>query len=146
MTTYVVTGASSGLGKCIKEQLLKRNFVKIYSLYFDIAYKFDGTEYPPYDRSKFSDIRKNVSSNFSHYGLYKTILDISDVGNLNDMAIGDAIDDIADIITELLEVKWRLENNSLEDGLWYFELTFKHHIQQHIINLLNFMNQKNSSS
>jgi hypothetical protein len=33
--------------------------------------------------------------------------------------------------------------NSLADGLWYFELSFYSHTQQHILDLLNYMKQKN---
>ena len=126
-----------------KEKLLERNLVKIYDLYFDIKYIFDETDFPDFDKSQLPDIRQNVSSNFKDYGFYKTILDINDIGNLTDNAIGDAIDDLSDIIIDLLEIKWRIENNSLADGLWFFELTFYSHTQQHILDLLNFMKQKN---
>ncbi len=126
-----------------KEKLLERNLVKIYDLYFDIKYKFDETDFPDFDKSQLPDIRQNVSSNFKDYGFYKTILDINDIYNLTDNAIGDAIDDLSDIIIDLLEIKWRIENNSLADGLWFFELIFNSHTQQHILDLLNFMKQKN---
>lgn len=126
-----------------KEKLLERNLVKIYNLYFDIEYKFDETDFPDFDKSQFPDIRKNIESNFQDYGYYKTILDINDIDNLKDNAIGDAIDDLSDIVADLIEIKWRMENNSLADGLWFFELTFHSHTQQHILDLLNYMKQKN---
>ena len=126
-----------------KEKLLEQNLVKIYKLYFDIKFKFDETDYPDFDKSKFPDIIQNVASNFKDYGLYKTILDINDIDNLKDNAIGDAIDDLSDIIADLLEIKWRIENNSLADGLWFFQLIFYSHTQQHILDLLNYMKQKN---
>ena len=126
-----------------KEKLLERNLVKIYDLYFDIEYEFDNTDFPDFDKLQLPDIRQNVSSNFKDYGFYKTILDINNIDNLTDYAIGDAIDDISDIIIDLLEIKWRIENNSLADGLWFFELTFYSHTQQHILDLLNYMKQKN---
>lgn len=126
-----------------KEKLLERNLVKIYNLYFDIEFKFDETDFPNYDKSQLPDIRQNVESNFQNYGLYKTILDINYIDNSKDDAIGDAIDDLTDIITDLLEIKWRIENNSLADGLWFFELIFNNHTQQHILDLLNYMKQKN---
>jgi hypothetical protein len=125
-----------------KEKLLERNLVKIYDLYFDIKYVFDETSFPKFDKTQLPDIRKNVESNFKDYGLYKTILDINDIDDTKDNAIGDAIDDLTDIITDLLEIKWRIENNSLADGLWFFELIFSSHTQQHILDLLNFMKQK----
>ena len=126
-----------------KEKLLERHLVKIYDLYFDIEYKFDETDYPDFDKTQFPDIIQNVTSNFKDFGFYKTILDINDIDNLKDNSIGDAIDDLSDIIADLLEIKWRIENNSLADGLWFFELIFYSHTQQHILDLLNFMKQKN---
>jgi len=126
-----------------KEKLLERHLVKIYDLYFDIEYKFDKTNFPDLDKSKFPDIRKNVESNFRDYGFYKTILDINDFQTFEDIGTGDAIDDLLDIITDLIELKWRIENNSLADGLWFFEHVFRTHTQQHILDLLNFMKQKN---
>ena len=136
-------GLQPNLTVADKEKLLERNLVKIYDLYFDIEYKFDETDFPDFDKSQLPDIRQNVESNFQNYGFYKTILDINDIENLKDNAIGDPIDDLSDIITDLLEIKWRIENNSLADGLWFFELIFNSHTQQHILDLLNYMKQKN---
>ena len=136
-------GLQPNLNVADKEKLLEKNLVKIYSLYFDIEYKFDETEYSEFDKNEYPDIRKNVTSNFPELGLYKTILDINDIDNLKDNAVGDAVDDLTDIILDLLEIKLRIENNSLADGLWYFELIFYGHTQQHILDLLNYLKQKN---
>lgn len=62
--------------------------------------------------------------------------------NFTDICLGDAIDDLNDIILDLLEVKWRIEHNSLHDGLYYFKTIFQFHTQQHILDLLNFMKQQ----
>ena len=136
-------GLQANLTVTDKEKLLERNLVKIYDLYFDIEYKFDETDFPDFDKSQLPNIRQNVASNFNDFGFYKTILNINDIDNLKESEIGDAIDDLTDIIVDLLEIKWRIENNSLADGLWFFELTFFIHTQQHILNLLNYMKQKN---
>ena len=125
------------------DKLLERNLVKIYDLYFEIEYKFDERDFPDCEKIEYSKIRQNVTINFKDFGLYKTTLDISDIDNLSENEIGDALDDLTDIIIDLLEIKERIENNSLDDGLWFFELTFYTHTQQHILNLLNFMKQKN---
>jgi len=136
-------GIQPNLTVADKEKLLERNLVKIYDLYFDIKYDFDKTDFPDFDKSQLPDIRQNVQSNFKDYGPYKAILDINDVHNLKDNAIGDAIDDLTDIIIDLLEIKWRIENNSLADALWFFELSFYSHTQKHLLDLLNYMKQKN---
>ena len=126
-----------------KEKLLEKSLVKIYNLYFDIKFDFDEKDYQDFDKSNLPNIRQNIESNFKDFGFYKTILDIKDFHNLEDSSIGDAIDDLNDILIDLLEVKWRIENNSLADGLWFFQLAFYSHIQQHILDLLNYMKQKN---
>ncbi len=127
-----------------KEKLLEKNLVKIYNLYFEIKFEFDITDYPPFDKTNLPNIRQNIETNFNDFGFYKTILDINDIDNLKDNALGDAIDDLADITIDLLEIKWRIENNSLANGLWFFDLMFYGHTQQHILDLLNYMKQKNN--
>ncbi|RZL44838.1 MAG: DUF5063 domain-containing protein [Pedobacter sp.] len=136
-------GLQPNLNEADKEKLLERHLVKIYNLYFEIEYKYDETDYPDFDESRLPDIRQSVSSNFKDFGFYKTILDINDIINLSDIATGDAIDDLTDIIIDLIEIKWRIENNSLADGLWFFELIFYGHTQQHMLDLLNYLKQKN---
>ena len=135
-------GLYPNLSATDKEKLLERNLVKIYDLYFEIEYVFDKTRYPDFDKSQLPDISQNVKSNFTEFGFYNAIQDINDIDNIKDNVIGDAIDDLTDIISDLLQIKWRIENNSLANGLWYFELIFNGHTQQHILDLLNFMKQK----
>jgi hypothetical protein len=113
-------GLEPKLTEVNKQESLEKNLVKIYSMYFDVDYKFDEKDYEEFDSQKFPNIRQNVESNFENYGFYKTILDINNFEKHQEDAIGDAVDDLTDIIQDLLEVKWRIENNSLEDGLWFF--------------------------
>lgn len=125
------------------EKLLERHLVKIYDLYFDIDFKIDEREFPDFDISNYPNIRQNVARNFPDFGLYKTILDVNDLNTFNDVGTGDAIDDLSEIISDLLELRWRIENNSLADGLWYFEHICRSHTQQHMLDLLAYMKSKN---
>ncbi len=125
-----------------RDKLLEKDLIKIYSKYFDIQYEYDDKEYPDFEKAQFPDITKNVKSNFKEFGFYTSILDINELDNKTGIGIGDAIDDLSDIILDLLEIKWRIENNSLNDGLWHFEIIFPFHTQQHILDLLNYMKQK----
>jgi hypothetical protein len=109
-----------------RDKLLEINLVKIYSLYFDINYDYDDNDYLEFDISGYPNIRQHIESNFKDFGLYKCIIDFENITDLKENSIGDAIDDLADIITDLIEIKWRIENNSLADGLWYFSLIFGH--------------------
>ncbi len=122
-------------------ELIERNLVKIYNLYFEVEYIFDETDYPDFDKSKLPNIRTNVISNFPEFGLYKIANDITNFDNIDDILTGDAIDDLSDIIIDLLEVKWSIENNSFNDGIWHFKLAFETHLKQHILDLLNYIIQ-----
>ena len=126
-----------------KEKLLERNLCNIYDMHFEISYEFDETEFQDFDNSIYSEVRRNVTSNFKDFGLYKIILDLDDLTKSMEVGIGDAIDDLSDIIIDLLEIKWRIENNSLEDGLWFFEIIFNSHTKKHVRDLLDFMKNKN---
>ena len=137
-------GLQPNLSITDKEILLKVALEKICDLFFRIEYEFDETEYIDFNRAKLPNIRTNVESNFNNFGFYKLVDDTNSIGNLKDDLLGDAVDDLTDIIIDLLEIKWRIETNSLADGLWYFQFVFQTHTQQHIIDLLNFMKQKNS--
>ena len=123
--------------------LLERSLVKIYNFYFEIESNFDEIDYPDFDNSMLPDIRANVTSNFSEFGWYKIANDITNFDNMDDVLTADAIDDLSDIIIDLLETKWRIENNSYNDGTWYFKLAFDTHTKQHILDLLNYITQVN---
>jgi hypothetical protein len=125
-----------------KNELLEKNLVKIYSMYFEANYKFDEKDYEEFDIEKFPNIRQNIETNFKDFGFYKMLLDINDFENKTENTLGDSVDDLLDIIIDLLEVKWRIENNSLDDGLWFFKFIFRSHTQQHILDLLNYIKQK----
>lgn len=126
------------INKNDRDLFFEKSLITIYSLYFDINYEYDNTDYSEYNKHKYADIRKNVESNFPDFGFYNIALDLMDTCAKDNTAIGDAIDDLSDIILDLLQIKWRIENNSSDDGLWYFQFIFSGHIQQHIIDLLNY--------
>jgi hypothetical protein len=134
-------GLQPNLTEVDKEKSLAKSLVKIYNLYFEIEYEFDETDYPDFDNEKYQNIRQNVESNFKDFGFYKMVLEINDMVN-DEIGIGDAVDDLSDIIKDLLEVKWRIDNNSLNDGLWFFNFIFNSHTEKHIIDLLNYIKQR----
>ncbi len=133
-------GLQPNLTEVDKEKSLAKSLVKIYNLYFDIDYEFDETDYPEFDNGKLISVRQNVESNFKDFGFYKLVLEINDMVN-DKIGLGDAVDDLSDIIKDLIEVKWRIENNSLNDGLWFFDFIFKAHTEKHILDLLNYIKQ-----
>lgn len=136
-------GLRTNLGIENKEKDLEQNLVLLYSKYFEIDCEFDGSDYPDFNKKLYPHVVKNVQKNFPDFGFYHTILNTREIVSDVETATGDAVDDLADIIYDLLEIKWRIENNSETDGLWYFELIFNAHMQQHLIDLLHFIKSKN---
>ncbi len=124
-----------------KEKDLEKNLVKFYNFYFEIKFEFDEKDYPDFDETELPNLIENIKSNFRNFGFYKTILDINETNDTSDVAFGDAIDDLVDISKDLLEIKWRIQNTSLNDGLWFFDFIFKSHTKQHILDLLNYLEQ-----
>lgn len=92
-----------------------------------------------FDKKNYDNIRKNINSNFPNFGLYHELSNCHKVNESTDIIVGDSIDDLSDIILDLLEIKWRIKNNSLNDGLWFFKLIFSSHTQQHVMSLLNYI-------
>lgn len=128
-----------------KERDLERNLVRLYSKYFELNYEFDKKAYKELNKRKlFPDVVENVRSNFEDFGFYHIVLNSGKMYEEPENGIGDAIDDLSDIIIDLLEVKWRKETNSENDGWWFFESSFYGHSQQHLLNILMYIKNKNS--
>jgi len=128
---------------CEKEKDLEHHLIQIYNSYFQYGYDFDENEYSKFDNSNHQNIQENIKSNFPEFGFYNVILNPFDiVDSKMEIVLCDAIDDLNDIILDLLEVKWRLENNSYNDGIWFFKFIFTNHTKSHILNLLNYLNKK----
>ena len=125
-----------------KERNLEWNLIKLYKLYFDIKLEQEHFGYANFDKSTLPNIRQNIELNFPSFGFYHSPLNMVRVEEEPDCGIGDAVDDLLDIVIDLLEIKWRIENNSLADGLWFFDFTFTNHLKEHILGLLSFMKQK----
>jgi hypothetical protein len=127
-----------------REKDLEKNLVKLYSNYFEVKYEFDNSEYEDFNEKEiFPNVIDNVRSNFNDFGWYHVVLNSEKILEEPENATGDAIDDLSDIIYDLLEIKWRKENNSQNDAWWFFELIFYSHTQQHLLDLLNYMKTKN---
>ena len=52
-----------------------------------------------------------------------------------DVVIGDAVDDLTDIYSEMLDVAWCLAHASLEDAVRLFRFGFTHHWGRHVCDL-----------
>ena len=123
-----------------KEISLRKALVRLYAYCLDISYQFDGNEYPEPLDSVYNDIRFNVENNFPNWGYYNEISDLKIIDA--EIILGDAVDDLSDIINDLMRVEWRINNTSVNDALWHLNFSFQNHFEQHLIGLLNYI--KNS--
>jgi hypothetical protein len=123
-----------------KPDYLKKLLVGVYYEFLNVTPEFDETDYdePDFD---YKEIRKNVESNFPNFGWYGTILDIHRIAQESELATGDAIDDLTDIIKDLLAVKWRFENTNTIDAIWHFEFSMRTHSEQHLVDLLKYIKE-----
>ena len=126
-----------------KIDVLKKLLVGIYSEFLNLEFEFDETDYNEEPDFDYNEIKKNVKSNFPDFDWYSMVLDSNKMGPDIEIGIGDEIDDLIDIIKDLLAVKWRMENTSENDALWHFELSMRTHSEQHLVDLLKRLKERN---
>ncbi|MQP53723.1 MULTISPECIES: DUF5063 domain-containing protein [unclassified Flavobacterium] len=125
-----------------KIDVLKKLLVEIYSEYLNVEFEFDNKEYDEEPEFDYAKIRQNVKSNFPEFDWYSMVLDLNEMKPNVEIGIGDALDDLTDIIKDLLAVKWKMDNTSDMDALWEFDFSMRAHSEQHLINLLKFIKEK----
>lgn len=125
-----------------KTDVLKKLLVEIYSEYLNVEFEFDKKEYEEEPEFDYAEIRKNVKSNFPNFNWYSMVLNLNEMQPNVEIGIGDALDDLTDIIKDLLAVKWKMDNTSEMDALWEFDFSMRTHSEQHLIDLLKFIKEK----
>jgi hypothetical protein len=126
-----------------KTDVLKKLLVGIYSEFINVEFEFDETDYDEEPDFDYNEIKENVKSNFPDFDWYSMVLDSNKMEPNIEIGIGDELDDLTDIIKDLLEVKWRLENTSENDALWTFEFSMRTHSEQHLVDLLKQLKERN---
>ena len=82
----------------------------------------------------------SLSMRFPDYGYY-AVSDPTEPLNKENM-VGDAIDDLADIASDLEEVVWRFDNVGAEEAHWYFKFLFEIHWGRHLRELSHYLHAK----
>ncbi|MGF1594498.1 MAG: DUF5063 domain-containing protein [Kiloniellaceae bacterium] len=88
----------------------------------------------------FRDDRRLMEARFPDFGYYAWC----EPGELlsDDVMVGDAIDDLADIYSELRGVMWLLENSSQSDAVWHFRFGYRTHWGRHLLDLRSYLHWK----
>jgi len=125
---------------------IQRLLVGIYAEYLKVETEFDKTDYEEPINLDYDGIRSVVTEHFPDFGWYHSIWESHNIDKDAELTTGDSIDDLTDLIKDLIEVQWRLENNSEKDGLYQFEFLMKHHSEQHLVDLLKYIKDKKDSN
>jgi|TARA_B110000908_G_C10067704_1_gene363619 hypothetical protein len=125
-----------------KTDVLKKLLVGIYSEFLNVEFVFDETDYDEEPDFNYNEIKENVKSNFPDFDWYSMVLDLNKMEPNIEIGIGDALDDLTDIIKDMLVVKWKMDNTSEKDSLWEFEFSMRTHSEQHLIDLLKYLKEK----
>lgn len=81
----------------------------------------------------FHPLYADIGARFPNYGYYASA-DQAEV--LDDKpAVGDAVDDLLDIVRDLREVSWRYDALGADDAHWHFRLLFQIHWGRHLRDL-----------
>ncbi len=126
-----------------KTEVLKKLLVAIYSEFLIVEFEYDDKDYEEGPDFDYDIILENVKSNFSDFGWYSSVLDSNKMEPNIEIGIGDELDDLTDIIRDLLAVKWKLENTSMNDALWQFQFSMQYHCEQHLVDLLKRLKERN---
>ncbi|OYQ24776.1 hypothetical protein CHU93_15595 [Sandarakinorhabdus cyanobacteriorum] len=89
-------------------------------------------EDPPPARVAYADI----SARFPDFGYYGAANPAATSGSA---FLGDAIDDIVDIVRDLEEVLWRFEHIGCDDAHWHFRVLFQAHWGVHLRDLSRYL-------
>jgi Domain of unknown function (DUF5063) len=101
----------------------------------DISYVIDETDYPEVPTKDYQATYQVVGRHFPVLGYYNVAGSITQEIGKSEVLVGDAIDDIVDILLELKGVLWRFDNTSVDDALWDLNQSFQSHWGLHLRNL-----------
>jgi hypothetical protein len=114
------------------EQALIPTLDKLALAYHSSAYEFDEQDYPEPPSKDYQKLRAIVTERFPNFGYYNLPQEVTTKISETEILVGDAIDDITDITRDMQEIRWRWNNTSDLDALWYFRLGYYSHWGNHL--------------
>ena len=126
-----------------KELEIQKLLVELYSQYLNIKADFDDGDFEEEPTFDYDSIKKIVEANFPDFGWYHSVWESHKIIPDADLVTGNAIEDLTDIIKDLLEVKWCFENTTEKNAKWHFCDLMRIHSEQHLVNLLKYLKDKN---
>ena len=120
---------------------LEKQLVKLYHLYFDLPDLSDDSDYshPPVFPNSYEETLK---LNFPNFGYYNVCLNPKGLLTQYENGVGDATDDIRDILRELWDIDFYFKHTTPENAIFYFKLAFYSHLRFHVKNLLFYIEEQ----
>jgi hypothetical protein len=95
----------------------------------------DDLDWPKPPDLEYSEIRSEVQRAFPDYGLYNlpehALTHIAESG----VMVGDALDDITDIVRDFRRILWCYDHTSEADAVWHFRIGYMSHWARHVRDL-----------
>ena len=91
-----------------------------------------GEEVPEND---YAAIRKAAEKTFPNWGYYNVADEITQNIGRCEIHVGDAIDDVTDIVNDLKMIYWSYVNESEEMAVWHLLDSYKYHWREHMRSL-----------
>jgi hypothetical protein len=126
-------GESKGSPKMESLELALDKLALILQYVGDIS--DDAKEYSEAPDRNYSRWRELSTKCFPSLGYYNIPSKISVSVGEAEIHTGDAIDDLADIASELSEFVWRWQNHSENDALWHLQFSYESHWAGHLRSL-----------
>ena len=91
-----------------------------------------GETFADTQKQNYTAIRSLVIRHFPELGLYNLPQAITDHIGQTDIVVGDAVDDLTDIVCDLSGVIWCFEHTDENDALWHLRFGYQHHWGKHL--------------
>ncbi|MDB4224887.1 DUF5063 domain-containing protein [Granulosicoccus sp.] len=90
-------------------------------------FSYDEKDYPDAPEWDPAEIRERLCERFPKLGLYCTSYGELEKFEEAQIVVGDAIDDLVDIVLDLKDVQWCLKNTSTYDAAWNYQFRYRTH-------------------
>lgn len=118
--------------------LLEKQLINLYHFYFSVPDASDEKDFP--DPPPFPDSYAEIlRQNFPQFGYYNVCLNPNGKIAQYENGIGDAFDDVRDILRDLWDVDFYFKQTSSANAIFYFKILFYSHTRNHIRNLLVYL-------
>jgi hypothetical protein len=104
----------------------------------DGSFEGDATAYPDPPEQSYKELYAIIGERFPTLGLYNMPGPKNEFG-VSEGGVGDAVDDLTDIVKDLVDVAWRFENTSVADAMWHFAWGYRNHWGEHLRDLQRFL-------